>query len=344
LACSSSTDFYKFSKDYNFKPIVIDITRKISPFKDIVTLIQLSNAIDKYKIDVIVGHTPKAALLAMIIGSIKKVKKRIYFKHGLLFETQTGLKKQIFIYLEKLTEYFSTNVICVSDSLINMSINYKLGNPLKYHLLNKGTCNGIDFLNKFNKDFINDNILNEIKNKYHLNNYNFIVGYVGRLANDKGINELIDAWKILEENHPNMLLLLVGPIDQRDPIDINKFNSLKNYIRFDFVNNPELFYCLMDIFILPSYREGFPTVNLEASAMKLPVITTKSTGCVDSIIPDVTGIITSINPSAISNSILYYYNNTDLIKIHGENGRKFIIDNFHQEKIWKSLSSIYFDN
>src|SRR5690606_26250569 len=88
------------------------------------------------------------------------------------------------------------------------------------------------------------------------------------------------------------------------------------------------FYNAMDVFILPSYREGFPTVVLEASAMQLPIITTKSTGCVDSIVEHRTGVFTAIDSESIAEQILFYYKNPDIRTEHGENGRKWVIDNF----------------
>jgi glycosyltransferase involved in cell wall biosynthesis len=97
----------------------------------------------------------------------------------------------------------------------------------------------------------------------------------------------------------------------------------------------------MNIFILPSYREGFPTVVLEASSMELPIITTKATGCIDSILEGKTGLFCNINSISIARSIEYYINNENICKSHGINGRKFVIENFNQEKIWHKLEQLY---
>jgi hypothetical protein len=99
----------------------------------LICLIQLCSQIKKNKIDVVVGHTPKGALLAMIASFLTRTPKRIYFKHGLVFETQRGLKKGIFIQLEKITEFFSSDIILVSNSLLNASKLYALGDLINVY-------------------------------------------------------------------------------------------------------------------------------------------------------------------------------------------------------------------
>jgi len=99
------------------------------------------------------------------------------------------------------------------------------------------------------------------------------------------------------------------------------------------------FYGLMNLFILPSYREGFPTVVLEASAMELPILTTEATGCIDSIIPNSTGMFIKHSKYDIAEKVKYYYNHPELMKVHGINGRKFIENNFAQEQIWEEIDN-----
>ena len=144
VACKNSSYLKQYSRTFKFTPIILNIERRITPIKDLICIVQLCRQIRKNKIDIVVGHTPKGALLAMIASFLTRTPKRIYFKHGLVFETQKGLKKSIFIQLEKITEFFSSDIILVSNSLLNASKLYALGDPNKYKLLNKGTCNGID--------------------------------------------------------------------------------------------------------------------------------------------------------------------------------------------------------
>jgi glycosyltransferase involved in cell wall biosynthesis len=139
-------------------------------------------------------------------------------------------------------------------------------------------------------------------------------------------------------------LLIIGPIDERDPISpeiLSYAKSLPSLILVGQIDNPEFYYSIMDIFILPSYREGLPTVNLEASAMSVPVITTKKTGCIDSIIENETGIFIEINAPSISKSIEFYLANPIIRIEHGRKGREFVTKNFEQNLFWKELSDFY---
>jgi glycosyltransferase involved in cell wall biosynthesis len=135
----------------------------------------------------------------------------------------------------------------------------------------------------------------------------------------------------------------VGPFETRDSIDLSIQEYIINEKSIIYVGEQSdtvLYYSTFDIFILPSYREGFPTVVLEASSMQLPVITTKNTGCIDSIQENITGIYCDISSNTIINSLKYYIDNPVLRKNHGINGRDFVINNFNQNLIWKEIEKI----
>jgi glycosyltransferase involved in cell wall biosynthesis len=344
IACTNDDNLIKYSKKWNFTPFKLNISRKISPLHDLFSIIKLYKFIRDNKIDTVIGHTPKGAFIAIVSSFFAKAKIRIYFRHGLMFETSKGLKKIILILVEKITSQLSTKVICVSKSVLDRSIKLKLSNPDKLLLINNGTCNGIDAKNLYNRILINNLSKLDLCEKYNISKDTKIIGYIGRLAKDKGMNELILAWENIHKNSLNAKLMLCGPIDDRDPINKNllrKIQSNNSIIYVGEVDNPTLYYSIFYCFILPSYREGFPTVVLEASSMQLPIITTKSTGCIDSIIENETGIFTKIDPESISEKILFYLNNEQIAKCHGENGRNFVLKNFDQKCIWNSLNKIY---
>jgi glycosyltransferase involved in cell wall biosynthesis len=238
----------------------------------------------------------------------------------------------------------STEVLCVSRSVLNQSIKYKLTNNSKLFILNNGSCNGVDALGKFNKKNILVHDRNDLYSKLGLNKNNIIIGFVGRLSQDKGINELIIAWDIVKKKNLNIKLILCGPIDERDPIQnafLKKIQHDPTIIITGEINDTYLYYSIFNIFILPSYREGLPTVVLEASSMELPIITTRVTGCVDSIVENSTGIFTEINSNSISEKIQFYIDNPYISNAHGKNGRTFILKNYLEEDIWKKLHFFY---
>lgn len=339
VACSPSDFLTEYSKRKKIKAHPIDVLREISPLKDVISIYKLIKVIKSEKIDIVIGHTPKGGLLAMIASSIVGVQKRIYFRHGLMYETSSGLKRKILIGIEKFTGRLATKIVCVSPSVLKVSNTVGLSNPKKNILLNKGTCNGID-VEKFTRSKILDKHTLALKNRYHIKDNDKVVGYVGRLVNDKGISELIESWKILLEKYDNIKLLLIGPFEERDSLSDEVKDFIANtpsIIHTGLVEDVFSFYALMDMFILPSHREGFPTVVLEASAMELPVITTMATGCIDSIEVNRTGVFITNKPEDIANKISFYLENPIIGVEHGKNGRINVVKEYEQEKIWKEI-------
>lgn len=340
IACTSSDYLFKYSKKWSFIPFELDIKRKISPLHDLASIFRLYIYIKKNKFDVVVSHSPKGALIGSIAAYLSGIKVNIYVRHGLFYETSNGLKLHLYKKIEMLISYFSSKIICVSQSILEKSIEDNVSNPQKMIVLNRGTFNGIDAFGKFNKCNYTFKSLILFKLKFNIAKNDIVVGYVGRLSKDKGIVELYNAWLILRRMHENIKLILIGPFDERDTLEKSFIEKLKNdnsIILTGLINNTAPYYKLMDIFILPSYREGFPTVVLEASSMELPVLTTKKTGCVDSIIENTTGQYIEINQSDIANKINYYIHNEDIRNLHGKNGRLFVLKYFEQTIMWNFL-------
>lgn len=209
-------------------------------------------------------------------------------------------------------------------------------------VLGLGTCNGVDTEEKYNPTSYDISDIKTLAEKLGISEGDFVVGFVGRLVKDKGVNELISAWDILKERFENIKLLLVGPLESRDPISKYAEERVLNdpsVIFTDFVLDASAYYSLMDIFVLPSYREGFPTVVLEASSMKIPVLVTRATGCEEAISEGVTGLFINHDPEDIASKIQFYLCNPNVARKHGENGRKFVCENFDQKKIWDLLNN-----
>lgn len=335
VACSPGPELDKFADKYEINRFPIEVLRKIDVRADLKSLFQLIRIIKRENFEYVIGHTPKGALLAMLASKIAGVKHRIYFRHGIVFETSTGLKKVLMMSLERLTSSCATKVVSVSNSVLKYADAAHINSSHKNILLNKGTCNGIDF-NRFKREIPNS----KLQAHLGINDGDIVLGFVGRLVNDKGINELINAWKIVKDKGQKFKLLLVGPYEERDAIS----EDVKNYIleepsilHTDLVEDTVPYYDLMDVFILPSYREGFPTVVLEASAMELPVITTKSTGCIDSIQENITGLFVDLNGEDIASKILYYFKDEHLRKTHGANGREWVKTDFDQQVVWQAI-------
>ena len=345
IACTYSEELLELSKEYGFECLPVDVLRKIAVLKDIKAIWKIASYIRKKHIDIVTGHTPKGALIAMIAAYFMCVPIRIYFRHGLVYETSKGIKRALLMNMDRLAALLATKIVCVSPSVYKRSLEDCLNPESKQTLLSKGTCNGIDIY-RFSMQSIKEERLLKLKKTLGIKSTSFVVGFTGRLVRDKGIIELVQAFQIFEQKHANVVLLLVGMLEERDalPKEIVKvIKETPGIITTGYVSNStiEYYYALMDVFVLPSYREGFPTSVLEASAMNLPIVTTRVTGCIDSIIENFTGKFVDNTVESILGILDIFYANKEMCIEYGQNGRAFVVDNFSQYLIWEEIERLY---
>ena len=344
---SSSEEDSIFSERNSTTYRQIDIKRKISPFSDVKVIVSLVRLIRQEKFDIVVGHTPKGAMVAMIAAKLAGVKTRIYYRHGLIYTTATGLKRTIFKTVERLTALLATNIINVSPSLCQLAVKDKLNSDAKQTVIGCGTCGGIDTIDTFNPAKVSVDTVSALRHTLGIPDGAFVVGFCGRLCHDKGIIELIDGFELFKQAHPEIdaRLLLVGPYDARD--------ILPQYIKDEIESNPLIiapgavshhylpnYYSLMDVFVFPSYREGFGMTVIEASAMRLPILVSRSHGCVDSIREDVTGRYIDLTPESIATSLIEMLN-PELRQRLGDAGRDFVTVNFERTAMWPKILDFY---
>lgn len=345
VICTPSDELNQLANIYGFEYQEIKVLRKISIYEDLKAVFKTACYIKEKHIDIVTGHTPKGALVAMLAAFIMRVPIRIYFRHGLVYETSHGLKRKLLITIDKLAAMLATKIVCVSPSVCKRSLEDRLNSASKQCLLSKGTCNGID-VDRFCIDNVRDDRIKKIRDSLGIQPSDFVIGFTGRLVRDKGIIELVRAYKQLKDKYNNLILLLVGMLEERDALPQDVVDNIQNtegIISTGYVSNAsiECYYALMDLFILPSYREGFPTSVLEASSMQLPVITTKATGCIDSIVSEQTGVFVEHDSDCIALAIEKFYLDRNLCYLYGQNGRNFVVDNFEQSIIWHEIEAIY---
>lgn len=345
IVCSDSEELKKFSEEYSFEYRAIDVLRKISITQDLKAVWKTAKYIRDTNVSVVTGHTPKGGLIAMLAAYITRVPVRIYFRHGLVYETSHGMKRSLLVNIDRFASKLATKIVCVSPSVARRSLEDWLNPASKQVVLMNGTCNGID-TERFSVDSVDRSKLRDLKAKLGINDKDFVIGFAGRLVRDKGIIELVRAYKALRAEHQNARLMLVGMLEIRDalPEDVVKvIQEDEGIIKTGYVGYEEIeyYYALMDVFVLASYREGFPTSVLEASAMNLPVITTRATGCIDSIIEGETGIFVKHDEKELLSALVSLYDNEDKRSIMGECGRQFVKDHFNQELIWKEIEKLY---
>lgn len=343
LICSPAKQLEGFAKKQGCKWKEIEITRTFSILSDIKATIALFKYIKLHKFDIVSGHTPKAGMLTMLAAKLAGVNKRIYFRHGLLYETSSGLKRCILLWSEKFASWCSTKTVCVSQYLVDRSISDSLSKTKKLILLSRGSCTGIDATGLFNPDKYPQQLRNELKASLNIPKDAYVIGFVGRMVQDKGIVELVDAFMKLKTDNPHLYLLLVGPLEERDALPksvvdfISREQSIVNVGLIE--NDMPLYYSIMDLFVLPTHREGLGVALLEAQSMGVPVLTTSHTGSRDAIVPGITGNYIDIKPESIIDTAKVYLNDKELSKKQGIAGRNFVLDNFRQEKIWDEIES-----
>lgn len=337
-----NNDFDKLYEDITMNNIPFE--REISIGKDLSCLYRLARYLHREKPDIINFSTPKAGLLGMIAGYLTRVKTRIYVQRGLRLETITGLKKAILYTTERLTCRFSTHVIVISDSLEQELVQKKIVDPDKVVRIGRGSSNGID-MEKFNIANIEEGRLASLKSDLGISPSDFIVGYVGRLTRDKGINELVEAFETLEDKYEHLKLLLVGDFEAADPVKEENKQKIANnpsIIHHPFTDDVEYYYTLMDLFAFPTFREGFGNVSIEAQAMRVPVVTFNSTGARDTVLPNVTGVITEDNTArGLADGLEYLIGNETIRKRMGEDARAFATENFDRKRMQKQLLDFY---
>lgn len=324
----------------------IQIDRQLRP-RSIKTFFQMYKYMRKNKFDVLIAHSgPSACLLSMTAARLAGIPHRIELAHGALQEGLKGLVRRFVIMSESFNSHNAERVIVVSESVCKIRQNDGIDKAEKQVLLSKGTCNGVDTKVQFNPDPVSAERLTELKQKFGIAEEDYVIGYCGRLVRDKGIVELVEGFKLLREKHPekSIKLLIVGSPEKRDALPQETLDFLttdKSIIYTGFVPYMEIaqYYALMGTFILPSYREGFPTVTLEASSMGLPVVTTRKTGCIDSIIEGETGLFIELNAQSIADALEKLMDKEYAHRL-GQNGRKWVTENFEHSIVREAMLNL----
>lgn len=321
----------------------IKMQREISPIQDIISLWKFVLLFNKTKPHVVHGNTPKGGLLSMMAAWICGVPTRIYFIHGLRYEGAEGLKRILLLNMERLTCYFANEVFTVSYGVKDKLKSDKITDK-KILINGNGSINGIN-ANTFLPDVVQ-------KQKYHLEQQlpenTIIFGFVGRIVRDKGINELVEAFLMLVGKHTNIKLILVGDYEEElDPIDIatkRAIESNDNIILTGWQKDIRPYLNLMDIFVLPSYREGFGISIMEAAAMNIPAICSNISGCNEIIKDGYNGKL--ISPKSVTelyDAMEIFIENPDLISQMGKVSREYILNKYNQNFVWKESLKNYLE-
>lgn len=326
---------------------IVTMAREMAPFKDLKSLWRLYKLFKREKPDIVHSHTPKAGLLAMLAAKFAGVKIRIHTIAGLRFMTAKGFSRRILVFMEKLTGKAAHYVWPNSYSLLNYIRSQKLVNEKKLQVIGAGSSNGVD-LNRYSVNTLKQEKLDEIKK--HLN-YEDKLCYLlsmGRIVKDKGIGEVLQVFKTLYENNPQLRLILLGAFeDELDPISDTAREIFKTHpaiIHIDWSDYAEYFMHLSRLMVHASYREGFPSTLLQAGAMNCPIVCSAIEGSVDIVTHKETGLLFQPgNSTDLLEKLQYALANTTEMKRCALNLRQKVEENFSQPYVHASIKSKYME-
>ena len=320
------------------------IAREISLWQDVVSLVRIWKIVRRVRPTISNAGTPKAGLLVGLSGWLNRVPVRLYTMRGLRLETARGLKRLILVWCERVACACAHRVVCVSPSLRQRAIDLKLTSPKKTVVIGAGSSNGVE-AKLFEPTPERIARAAEIRRGLSISPEQRVIGYVGRLSRDKGVPELVQAFREVQDEVSNAILLLIGDNDRGDPISETAAAEIRGnpaIRQLPFQPDIAPYYLAMDVFVLPTHREGFPNTALEAQVAGCPVVTTLATGAVDAVMNEVTGLTVPVNDAgALAKAISRVLKDALLAERLAIAGQRRVLQEFQQETVWGGLVSLY---
>lgn len=324
----------------------IPMKREISFFKDIKSLFTFISYFLKVKPDAVHGNTPKGALLSMVAAKLTGVSTRIYMCHGLRYQGCAGVKRKTLVFMERLTCICATHVLCVSDGVKNTLVNDGICSKKKSQVIGYGSCNGIN-MGLFDASAYSIEEREKLRSQYGINKDEFLFIYMGRVVKDKGINEMIYAFTRFRKENPKIRLIVLGAFeDKLNPVEAYAADVIKG-------NKEGVVYCgkqsdvkpflaASQCLLLPSYREGFGLVLMEAGGMGLPVISSDIIGCNNVVDTKENGLLVEPkNANSLYEKMKIMVDDKMLYHNYCNKTRMSIEKRFEQQVLWNRFLEFY---
>ncbi len=345
----SGKDLEEVRQREEVKIKAIEMSREISIFKDFKALIKLYRYFKKEKPDIVHSITPKAGLLSMIAARLAGVPVRMHTFTGLIFPYRKGVLKFILIWMDRLLAESATHIYPEGKGVKKDLEHYRItSKPLK--IIANGNVNGIDAA-YFNTSQVSVLAQENLRNSLGIREHDFVFIFVGRLVRDKGINELVAAFKKITEEHQLNLhtkqpkLVLVGPLEQDlDPLKsetLIEIQSNPHIISVGFQAEVRSYFAISNALVFPSYREGFPNVVLQGLAMELPAIVTNINGCNEIISRGKNGIIIAVKEDVALRTAMTQILNYNYLYGKLKSKTRSSILTYEQKIVWKALLAEY---
>jgi glycosyltransferase involved in cell wall biosynthesis len=328
---------FLIDKKLDIKLVNINFSREISIISDLASLAQLTYLFLIKRYDAVHSITPKAGLLAMTASFLTFIPVRVHCFTGQVWATKSGISRLCLKLIDKLIGILSTQNIVDSKSQYNFLVNENVLKKDKSLVFGSGSVSGVDLL-KFKP---NTKVKSSLRKKLKIPIASFVFIFLGRLNSDKGIYDLIHSFKSADLK--SAYLLLIGP----DEEDISsKFNSNQSNIIFSgATSSPQDFLAASDVLCLPSYREGFGNVVIEAAATGLPSIVSNIYGLSDAIVRNKTGLAHEPNDvEEITRLMIVLFNDRKLVGNLAKAAKRRVISEFDSKIVVKHWKDFYRNN
>lgn len=340
VANLKDNDFPNYTNEYLVEVKHVSILRKINVITDGKALLNLTAYLKRNQFDCIVTFTPKAGLIGILSGWLAGVKNRIHFFTGQVWHTKKGLFKTFLKFLDKIVVKFSTSILVDGQPQQEFLIQNHILKEDNSRVLGKGTISGLDLV-KFTSNSENRK---NYRGKLGYTDEKIVFMFLGRLNKDKGVIDLVQAFKKLNSVYKNTKLLFVG-MDEEDIEKEIRSLKIENCDFYGLTHEPEKILQCCDVFCLPSHREAFGLSVIEASACEKPILCSDTYGLKDTIIDHVTGIrsITGNVDSIFTGMEFFVTHAKERIQM-GKEGRKYVETHFSCESLtaqWKSYFNTF---
>lgn len=296
---------------------------------------QIYRIMKKYRFDLVQYSTPNASLYTSLASALAGIPVRLYCQWGIVYVRFSGFKRWIFKTIEKLVCALSTHIEPDSFGNLRFGREEKLYSEKKSSVVWNGSAAGVN-LKKFtvsNKE----QYRREIREKYNIGENDFVMGFVGRVTRDKGMNELFYATQCFFEERQDAFLLLIGDNENPESVEKELYKWSLDCPRIIYcgrTNEVEKYLSALDVFILPSYREGFGSVLVEAEAMGVPVITTDIPGPTDAMVPEQTGLLVKVKDRvSLLEAIRCMASQSEVCEEMAKQAYRFAAERFDSEKL-----------
>lgn len=345
LVCSDDKEITELKKISGLKIVTLNIEREISIFKDLISLIRLIFFFLTNRFDVVHSVTQKAGLLSALAGFVTRIPIRLHTFTGQPWMFKKGLVR----FVSKKCDWLMTflNTMCYADSRSQKQylIDEGVGKDAKISVLGSGSLAGVD-TKKFRLDQFSSEDRLSFRKELNIPKDSFVINFTGRINSDKGFTEYIEAFQNLIQNHFDVYWVIVGPFEEKkDPLPREQIDFLESHERIrliGYTKEPQKYFYLSDVFCMPSYREGFGNVVIEAACLGLPTVATKAVGLMDSVVDGHTGLLVPLKDSqALFEALKSVYQDKDLLKKLGRNANERALQEFDKDHVIQLVMEEY---